>query len=483
MTTPSEAEPGDQGRAPAPVRATRRVRGDAGQTSADYLGILAVVVVVVSALLVGTTGIGKHVSAGIQAAICRINGGGCTVSQILHEPDEECEVYTHSGELSADVILFSVSVGGSAKLTLSKTVDPDGEVHWYVQQEGGVRLGADFLFGQEAKLGDLGEGVSAEVAALATAGAGAKMEFASEKEARDFMTAAAHEPVKDAMTGWDPTGITKWVADKIDGHTYDPPEPTEYFFEGGLAFEGSLDAKAGVGGAGGSAGVAGVVGVKVTPQKNGDPHKTIYMAMTGEAAAELGLLGVAKASGSVDGKVVVGIEYDGEGRPVKASVEAAGTVKGGFGPDGDIAGEGTIAQLAGFAPTGAPGAGVSAGGGFTGKITFTLDLTEQGNADALADGLHSIGVPVLRDYGRQPPPSVRDSLGELYNRFDEGADGTTITVTTHDVSTSGGQIGVKAGDGLTFGAEGGLEFEDTTLNDGYYYSPGDGFVNWQSCDA
>jgi len=61
-------------------------------------------------------------------------------------------------------------------------------------------------------------GVSAEVTALATAGAGAKMEFTDDKQAREFMTAAAHEPVKDSPTGWDPTSFTHWVADQVDGH-------------------------------------------------------------------------------------------------------------------------------------------------------------------------------------------------------------------------------------------------------------------------
>lgn len=457
--------------------------GDSGQTSADYLGVIAVVVVVISALLLGTTAIGKHVSAGIQAAICRIDGGNCTVGKILHQPDEECEVYTHSGEVSADVVLFSVDVGGSAKLTLAKTVDPDGKVHWYVTQQGDAHLGADFLIGEEAHLGDLGEGVAGEVKALATGGAGAKMEFGSEKDAREFMTAAAHEPVKDAMTGWDPTGITHWVADKVDGHHYDPPDPKEYFFEGGGKIEGSLDAKAGVGGVGGSAGVAGVVGVKVTPQDKGKPHRTVYMKATAEVAAKLGLLEVVEGEAGVESEVVVGVEYDGDGHAVRASLEAAGTLKKGFGANGEVVGKGTIASLAGFTAKSATTAGTSAGDGVRGKITFTMDLADRENADALANALHTLGIPVLHGNGSATPPGVVDAVGALYNRFDEGADGTTITVTTHDISETGGTIGAKGGDVLTFGAEAGLQFEDSNATSGYYYSPGDGFVKWQQCTA
>ncbi len=58
-----------------------------------------------------------------------------------------------------------------------------------------------------------------------------------------------------------------------------------------------------------------------------------------------------------------------------------------------------------------------------------------------------------------------------------------MTVTTHDTSTSGGTVGAKGGDVLTFGAVAGLAFIDTTATSGYYYLPGDGFVKWQQCTA
>jgi len=117
-----------------------------------------------------------------------------------------------------------------------------------------------------------------------------------------------------------------------------------------------------------------------------------------------------------------------------------------------------------------------------GKIAFSMDLTDKDNVDALANGLHSVGIPVLRGNGSYPPPSVHDGIGRLYSGFDQGANGTTVTATTHDTSTSGGTVGAKGGDVLTFGAEAGLAFVDTTATSGYY-SPGDGFVKWQQCTA
>jgi hypothetical protein len=40
-----------------------------------------------------------------------------------------------------------------------------------------------------------------------------------------------------------------------------------------------------------------------------------------------------------------------------------------------------------------------------------MDLTDKGNVERLANGLHSVGIPVLRGNGSYPPPSVRDGNG------------------------------------------------------------------------
>lgn len=464
-----------------PYRA-RRPRGERGQSSAEYLGAIVVVVVVVAAVLVGATGVGKHVSAGIQAAVCRISGGGCTVNAILHVPDEDCEVYSHAGEVSTDVVAFSVDLGASGSLTLSKAVSPDGKEHWYVDQAGELRAGADFLLGEEAGLGDLGEGVGAEVTALATAGGGAKMEFADEAAAREFMTAAAHEPVKQGLTGWDPTGLTHWLADKVDGHHYAPPAPEEYFFEAGAQAADALDAKAGVASAGASAGVAGVVGVKVTPVGTGGSKKTVYLKLSADAAMEMGLFDAAGASTSGSGEVVVGIEYDPAGHPVAASLEGAGTLKGELSGSVPMGPETTLAQIAGFTPKGAPESGQSASIGGTAKIGLSIDLTQGQNSAVLARGLHALGVPVLRGLGGPTPDAVTGLKG-VYDLFDSGADGTSLTVTTYDTKEGGSTVGAKAGDVLTFGIEAGYQTTDDTLTSGYYYSPGDGLVKWQSCGA
>jgi hypothetical protein len=69
----------------------------------------------------------------------------------------------------------------------------------------------------------------------------------------------------------------------------------------------------------------------------------------------------------------------------------------------------------------------------------------------------------------------------VYDLFDNGAPGTQLTVTTYDNQTGGDTLGIKGGDVLTFGVDGGLKFEDRKITAGAYYSPGNGFVKWEQC--
>jgi hypothetical protein len=452
---------------------------DRGQTSSDFLGMIVVVAAIVGVLT--SAGLGTLLLSQIEAAICRIAGGTCSVAAISHVPPSECEVSSHSVAVTGDVVVFSVDLGASGNLTLSKAVDPSGKAHWYVQQEGEGRIGADVSFGEEAGLGDLGEGVNADVKAFLRGGAGMKMEFATQKAARDFMTAAEHEPIKRALTGWDPTGLTHWLADKADGHHYNPPKPTEYFFDGGAKVEGSLDAKAGVGSVGAEASGSAVVGVKFMPNPDGSTNKTVYLKVSADAEAKLGVFEAVEGKAGAGGEAVVGIEYDGQGRAKTATLDLAGNLKAQLGPNGEVGGEQTITDLAGKAVKGAPELGNSIGGGATGKLGFTIDLTQGDNRNVVADGLHSLGIPVLQGDGSTNTPGPVDGVKGIYNLFDSGAPGNYLTRTTYATSTNDTKGKLKGGDADTFGVEGGLTFEDQKITGGAYYQPGQGFVPWTAC--
>jgi len=463
-----------------PSTAARR-QTDRGQVSAELMGLIVVVAIVIAAL--ATAGFGGQLSGDIQTSVCRIYGGACSSQSVRHEPETACETLSSSGEASAEVVAFSVNVGATGKYTLSRTVDKDGKEHWYVTLEGHGQAGADFLFGEDAHLGDLGEGGEAEVKALLAGGGGSKYEFSDEKAARDFVTDSEHEVVKQAVLPWyaDPFGLGHKIIDKLDGHSFNPPPAKAYFFEGGEQVDGSLGGELGVAKGELSASGSAVVGLKVEPaNEDHGIQRTIYSKVSAEGAATLGLFDTVGGEAGADGEVVVGLTYNDKGQAIKASVEAAGTLKAEFGPE--MSGPETkLGDFAGKAPKGSLEGAGSIGAGKTGKLAFEIDLTKGNNRNVLADGLHSIGLPVLSGDGSQITPSVTDGVAGVYNLFDTGADGTQLTKTTYDTASNSTDLEAKGGDGLTFGVEGGLTFEDQKISSGSYYSPGSGFVTWEQC--
>jgi hypothetical protein len=465
-----------------PSRATERAHRESGQVPAEFMGLIVIVAGIV-AVLVGA-GLGGQISSDISAAVCRIGGGSCTIQQsrVSHVPTSECETMSQGAEVGADIVVFSVDVGGTAKYTLSRTVDKDGKEHWYVTLQGEGRIGADALIGEKAHLGDLGEGVSTEVKGLLKATGGIKYEFGDENSARGFITDAEHEAVKQGLLpSWqDPFGLGHKLMDTIDGHSFDPPPPKEIFLEGGGQIDGSADAVAGVVSGGLSATGSQVVGVKKTNTGNG-PAYTVYTKISAEAGAKLGLFEAVEGEARAGGEVVVGVTYDDTGTPITSTLDVAGNLKGQLGGKAPLGPKSTLANVAGLTPEGTAKASDNLGGALTGKAQFRLDLTKGSNRDTFANYLHSVGVPVMLGDGTYRPPNPYEGVKGLYDAFDNGVDGTQLTVTTYVGESGGDKLAIKGGDVLTFGVEGGLIFENRDITGGYYYSPGNGFVQWAAC--
>ncbi len=458
-----------------PFRALLRAllrRGDAGQTSTEFLGLLVVVAALVGVLV--AAGLGTPISNGIQAAICRIVGQSCEpASAQSHRPTDQCEVTSHNAEVSANVVVFSVVVGGRGKYTISKTVDANGKEHWFVQTEGGVRLGAQAELGGGGSAGDFGGGLDGKIKAVLRGDAGVKYEFPDEKAARDFVTALQHEVVKDAVVPpWSPlSGPAHWVMDKVDGKHYDPPDPTSYWFEGGGQVDGSVNATEGVAKGTLSANAATVLRVQVTPQPDGTDHTTYSLKLSAEAAGKLGLFSAVDATGKFSGEVVLSLEYDGHGNAVTATLDGTGTVNLSAGQSLPLGQKpGSTGKL-------------GARDGIIERQTarLKLDLTQGDNRDVLADALHAVGVPVLTGDGATDPPNPLDGTRRLAGLFTDGAPGTYLSTNRYELQQSGVNGELSGGEGVSFGLDGGITFEDSRLVDASYYEPGQGWVRWQEC--
>src|SRR5438105_3679430 len=98
-----------------------RLRGQRGQTSAEYLGMLVVIAGLVSALTAG--GIGATIAHHIEAAVCRIvrPGDACPTdparptaapAAAASKPPCTTSIYDHESSFSTD-LLFNRQVDGS----------------------------------------------------------------------------------------------------------------------------------------------------------------------------------------------------------------------------------------------------------------------------------------------------------------------------------------------------------------------------------
>ncbi len=207
-------------------------RGDQGQTSAEWMGLLVVVGIVIA--LLASAGFGAQIGQGLEAAVCRIMGGSCSVdaSANSHVP-EQCTTLSSARNVNAEVTVFSVKLDGGATLTLTRSVGRDGKETWAVEDQRDAGLGLTVMTpGGGVDINGTGAKAEAQAGVSLAGGGGFKYVFDSEAQARDFITTATHQLAKDAVANGNPItssgpgrDAAMWLLDKVDGRSYDPPSP------------------------------------------------------------------------------------------------------------------------------------------------------------------------------------------------------------------------------------------------------------------
>lgn len=431
-----------------------------GLPDADPSAARHLVVLVGLGVALASTGLASPaIGSAVRASVCGDGPASCAADVIPPTRPDGCRVLSHADPVTEDTVIFTDDLGSSNRLTLSRTVDKNGIVHWFVRQDGGTGVGL--------------EGRSRELLAL---GGGQVTEFASELQAREFLLATQHQPVKDALAGMDPAGVLARVGDAVDGHTLRPQPPDAYFVQGAGGLDLAAQAQAAVAGpedgalspAASGTGLAGLAEVKI--DQGAGRGTTVYLWLTGSAGAGLGLFpagsGLAPAA---PGRTLASIGYDENGNPEQLTVEAAGALPARLGPEARPVPDVLTGLLT-------PGPGVDEDR-FLGRVVLTVSLTDRDLLDLAADALHELGVAELPDAGR--PPGERSDDGStavqrLYRAVDDGTEGTAVTVNTYRV----------AGDArpeVTLGLQGGLTVSGATPTADYFYAAGQGFVKWREC--
>jgi hypothetical protein len=435
---------------------------DAGPSPARYLAVLAGVTFTVLAVGTFMPAVGHSVRAGL----CSRGDTGCQVTPGTVDDLGSCQVLSHADTVSDDAVVFTDDLGRSGRLTLSRTVDKNAVVHWFVRQAG--------VSESDPKRSE-----------LVAAASGQLTEFASEAAAREYIVAARHRPVRNRLIDADPTGLVSLLATRIDGHTIDNRAPQSYFVDGGGALDLGNEARSGVNGdfiAGGQTGIAEVKSTNVSR-----PVTTLYAQLSSAAVTALGLrteqaIGLLPSPGVGAGIGVASVSFDWTGRATALGFEVAGELPVRLGPPFGSAGPNVMAGLVD------PGPAVS-GTTFTGRVSMNIDLTDGSTSAAAVEALHALGVPLLLDQQiqlsaqtRRPvdPEAgaewVRDRVRALYQELDRGAEGTSVTVNTYrrlPATTAARQVAL--------GLQGGLTITGSLPDNDYYYAPAQGFVLWQTC--
>ncbi|GAB3592206.1 hypothetical protein GCM10027446_12390 [Angustibacter peucedani] len=466
----------------------RRLRGDQGQGTLEYVGV-AVLMGLVFAVMGGSAlGLDTKMVQAVNTVICKVTNGSCAGNgpTDLEAKLPDCEVYSEDYAVKGEITVFSVNLGANGKLALREVIGADGKKTYLVDQQVGADVGAHIMFGEEGKFG-LGEGLGAQVKAGLTGKGSRTFAFDNEKDARAFIEASAAEVGKQGVKASLPPGvgdIAKWGLDKITGTEYKEPKegPKEYFFEGGTKISGSANAEAGIEAGVGAEG-AELLGVKVTKGETAadgstKPDRyTVYVKGNSKLNGELGILGVGP-TGELEGESVIGISYE-NGQPVEMSLETAGKVKSSLLGKGDL---GDI-PLGKNLPKASGSLGVDVAGTEQGKVALTLDLTNSDNKRAVADVLNSVGIPVMTADGTPGYQDPATATQALVDRFKNAgpAGGASITAQKYEGSDGKFQVGFFGGDLLTFGAGGEVSTSNQSAVTSLYYDPAKGMVPWRRC--
>lgn len=405
-------------------RTASRLRSERGQTSAEYIGLILVVVAIISAI--AFSGIGATITQRIEDAICSITGQSCGGPQIAQE---RCKTRstTSTNKITAGMSVRLLSGGAGGERVIIREEFDDGTARYTITDKASLEAA---LGGRGGSLGVGGVGGSL-TAALAAEGAlqDARIFETAEREQTEQIENAlqnsggfkgvvrgvenALDVPADLVTENLPFGLGFSVSDHVDvdGFLLDRilggeqlPEPTSVAIGGELALIGNAGARSDSGPeeleAGGELRAAAGGLQHTSGPREGE--REFYYEVSGDAGAELKseLLGAGNAG--VDGKLTLTLVLGADGRPQALRVNGTGTAAGlnDLGrPDVGI----SEAELREFAID----RDVSAGK--TIEFTGELDLRDRGLQDAALDilragpgaGTAAAGLNLAREIGER----------------------------------------------------------------------------------
>ncbi len=452
---------------PLPATGLQRLAAERGQTGAEFMGMLLLVALVVSALV--AIGMQTQISNQIALLICRIAGGDCTAQQSA--VDKDCVVSTSTSKGGAAVTVAVVKVGEES--TMIKTVYADGRTVFTLVKN--ATVAGELIAGAKAKAGKIGFDASA------SASAGGKLEgamtytFTDPDKAKEFEDQVREhgsfgQVARDVAEGFDPFGVKDWVLDNTIGEDVDAedlPEPDSTYVSAEAFIKGEAKAIGNVviadAGAKGLLQAAGGARIYTSGKDKGKVE--LNLKLDAEAAANLGLLTFGpEINGKATFTATVTLDQHNGYQPSHLRVIANAGYNGDL-RDADLAlkpTEGQVEQIQDALKAGnlkSAAIGSTDGSGQQVEFTADMDLTDPAaRADAL--GLFS---------GVAAPTSAANLVARMN---DDGR----LTFQVYDTTSSSTEAGVKVGLGVGGGVEGSQTRDDRNLGSSWVREPDAGWA-------
>lgn len=317
-------------------------RDDRGIGTAEYLGIAALAVILVTAVVLGVADsrYGEHLAHQLCRITSLVGGGSCedvsTTARAAEDyiPPEQCVVGANgqAASVKAGVLLTG---GAGGEWLIEELGDGTFRLTRAGNLSGGVGVGIGFDVNVTADGHAYGAGATAGASADIVFGGGEVYHASSREEAESILSARNVGDVKSAIVG--PAGPVRWAVDGVHGWFGDTSmerlEPAERFIEGGAQIEGNLGLHATAINADAALAVEQMLGVS----ERRDGTYTAYLVSEGELTGSLdsihpgavaGTVKYGELSGVLSGRLLIEVDYDADGRVVGTRARSAYTADG-----------------------------------------------------------------------------------------------------------------------------------------------------------
>jgi hypothetical protein len=281
---------------------SRRLWAQAGQTAAEYMGVLLVVSVIIAA--VATTSVGTQIRDEMKRIVCQIFGGDCGEALSDCVTAEATEKVSINGEVN--VRLFTVKLEGGVEYTRQKRANGQVAMSFKLATAGGV--GEKIKKHLDASI----KGGPAESVTFLLADDAAANEFA--QQIKDSAKAIALKP------------LNRFGIDGGDPHIDFPPVESLSFEQTGTVSLGSeADSAGGYGSA--TVEIGGALGFKRDLIK-GETTAFYKVSAKGAGAAGMPVIGPG-FTGALAGELSMSVTWDRHGNATKLSLRGVGGYEGG----------------------------------------------------------------------------------------------------------------------------------------------------------